>query len=352
MADIRKTRIEKLRKAMLKKKLDSILVTDLKNVFYYSGYTGTSAYLIITFDNLYLITDFRYVTQCIEQCPLFEIIDFKETDVNKLCEKFCATGFENLSISYNSYISFSKMFKNLIAIDNMILNFRAVKSADEIKSIKKAVEIADKAFSHILKFAKCGTTEIEIANEIDFFMKRNGASGGSFDTICASGERGALPHAFPTTKKLEYGDLVVLDFGCVYEGYCSDITRTFAVGDIDKEKKKVYDTVLLAQKTALENVKKGVKGLDVHNIAQNIIDKDYKGMFGHALGHSVGLDIHESPNLSPKNDKPLTCGNVVTVEPGIYIPDFCGVRIEDIVYISKNGAKVLTKSEKELLHVE
>ncbi|MBE7038072.1 MAG: aminopeptidase P family protein [Ruminococcaceae bacterium] len=352
MADIKEMRIKKLRKALKKNKMDSILITDLKNVFYYSGYTGTSAYLIISLEDLYLITDFRYTTQCKEQCPLFKIIDFKETDVKSICSKFFATGFENLSIGYNQYINYCKMFKNLLPVNDMILRFRAKKSIDEVKSIKKAVKIADDAFLHILKFAKCGVTEIEIANEIDFFMKRKGASSNSFDTICASGARGALPHAFPTSKKLEYGDLVVLDFGCVYRGYCSDITRTFAVGDIDKDKKKVYDTVLYAQKTALEAVKKGNKCSDIHNIAQNIIEKDYKGMFGHSLGHSVGLDIHENPNLSPKNDKVLETGNVVTVEPGIYIPDFCGVRIEDLVYVSKNETHILTNSPKELLYVE
>ncbi len=352
MTDIRQTRINNLRDYLLKNNMDSALITDLKNVFYFSGYTGTSAYLIITLENLYAVTDFRYITQASEQCPLFEIVDVAKSNINVLCEKLACTGFENLSIGYNEYTKFNEIFKELKPLDKAILNFRAKKGPDEIQSIKKAVKIADDAFSHILKFAKKGMSEIEVANEIDFFMKRNGASANSFETICASGVRGALPHGFPTDKRLEFGELVVLDFGCVYNGYCSDITRTFAVGEISDDLKKVYDTVLNAQLSALNMAVNGEKCSDIHNKAQKIIDKEYKGCFGHSLGHGVGLDIHEEQNLSPKNENALEVGNVVTVEPGIYIPYFCGVRIEDMIYISQEKTEILTASSKQLFYIE
>ncbi len=348
MADETLSRIKKLRRYLVKNELDSALITDLKNVFYYSGYTGTSAYLVIGLDFLYLMTDFRYITQAKEQCPHYEIIDIRQNDIKKICANLEMTGFENLSISYNSYMKFKNVFKNLICMNGAILEFRAKKSAAEIKNIKKAVDIADKAFTHILKFAKAGMTEIEVANEIDFFMKKNGAEGNSFDTICASGKRGALPHGFPTSKKLENGDLVVLDYGCVYNGYCSDITRTFAVGDVSNEAKKVYDTVLKAQKEAEDFLSAGKKCADAHILAAKIIDKSYCGYFGHALGHGVGLDIHEQPTLAPKNESVLCAGNIVTVEPGIYIPSFGGVRIEDMVCIKRDGIEILTKSDKDL----
>lgn len=348
MATETQSRIKKLRSYLVKNKLDSALITDLKNVFYYSGYTGSSAYLVIGLDVLYLMTDFRYITQAGEQCPDYEIIDIRKNDIKKMCSAFEKTGFENLSISYSSYMKFGGIFKNLFCLDDTILKFRAKKSAAELKNIRKAVKIADMAFEHILKFAKAGMSEIEVANEIDFFMKKCGASQNSFDTICASGKRGALPHGFPTSKKLEKGDLVVLDYGCVYNGYCSDITRTFAVGDVSDDAKKIYDTVLTAQRCAEEFLAAQKKCSDAHMLAENIINKSYCGYFGHALGHGVGLDIHELPTLSPKNEMLLKPGNVVTVEPGIYIPSFCGVRIEDMAVIKKDGIEILTSAEKDL----
>lgn len=348
MADETLSRIKKLRSFLIKNKLDSMLVTDLKNVFYYSGYRGTSAYLIIGLDFLYLMTDFRYITQATAQCPHYEIINVKKADIKALTANLERTGFENLSISYNAYAKFSKIFKGLYCIGNAIYNFRAKKSAAEIKNIKKAVEIADKAFEHIIKFAKIGMSETEVANEIDFFMKKNGASGNSFETICASGARGALPHGAPTEKKLEYGDLVVLDYGCVFNGYCSDITRTFAVGKVSDAAKRVYDTVLRAQKTAEDMLTSGEMCCNAHIAAENVINEKYKDSFGHALGHGVGLDIHENPTLEPRNKTILKPGNIVTVEPGIYLPGFCGVRIEDMVRIKKDGIEILTKAEKDL----
>ena len=344
-------RIAKLRNHMADEKIDSVIIKDLKNVYYYSGYTGTSAYLLITLDKLYIFTDFRYIEQCESQCPLYEICDVSKVKIEDYLSKLSNTGFENLSISYNDYLELNKKANKLIPLGDKLLEFRSVKDDSEINLIAKAEEIGDKAFHKLLSYAKEGMTEREIALFLEFHMKKLGASGLSFDTIVASGARGALPHGVATDKKISRGELVTVDFGCVYNGYSSDMTRTFAVGDISDELGKIYETVLLAQTTSLDMIKAGVKASDVHMNAHNIIQEKYPDSFGHGLGHGLGLDIHESPNLSPRNEKPLVSGNVVTVEPGIYIPHFAGARIEDVVVVTDDGCKNLTNSPKNLIFI-
>ena len=206
------------------------------------------------------------------------------------------------------------------------------------------------AFEHILPFIKPGITEREIALELEFFMKKQGASALSFDTIVAVGERSALPHANLTDKKVEDGKVVLLDYGCVYEGYCSDMTRTVAVGYADDKTKNIYNIVLNAQLKAIENIKAGVSGVAVDKIARDIIaDGGYGDNFNHALGHGLGLKVHEQPTLSPRSEDILKTGNVVSVEPGIYVEGFCGVRIEDIVIVREDGCENLTLSPKDLI---
>lgn len=344
-------KIAKLRNYMAESGLDSVIIKDLKNVYYYSGYTGTSAYLLITLVHLYLFTDFRYIEQSQSQCPMYEICDVAKVKIEDYLSKYANTGFENLSISYNDYLELNKKANKLIPLGDKLLEFRSIKDDGEISNIQKAEEIGDSAFEKLLSYAKEGMTEREIALFLEFEMKKLGASALSFDTIVASGARGALPHGVATDKKISRGELVTVDFGCVYNGYCSDMTRTFAVGDILDKLGKIYETVLLAQTTSLDMIKSGVKASDVHMNAFNIIQEKYPNTFGHGLGHGLGLDIHESPNLSPRNEKPLKCGNVVTVEPGIYIPHLAGVRIEDVVVVTDKGCKNLTKSPKNLIFI-
>lgn len=346
-----KNRIAKLRSYMADEKIDSVIIKDLKNVYYYSGYTGTSAYLLITLDKLYIFTDFRYIEQCESQCPMYEICDVSKVKIEDYLSKLSNTGFENLSISYNDYLELNKKANKLTPLGDKILEFRSIKDDNEISLIAKAEEIGDKAFDKLLSYAKEGMTEREIALFLEFEMKKLGASGLSFDTIVASGARGALPHGVATDKKISRGELVTVDFGCIYNGYSSDMTRTFAVGDISDELGKIYETVLNAQTTSLDMIKAGVIASDVHRNAHNIIQEKYPDTFGHGLGHGLGLDIHESPNLSPRNEKPLKCGNVVTVEPGIYIPHFAGVRIEDVALVTDSGCKNLTNSPKNLIFI-
>ncbi len=343
-------RLTKIKKYMESTSLDSILITDRSNMRYLAGYTG-EGYLVISKDRNCLVTDSRYTEQARIQTDGFEILDISTL---KPCEAFGglkATGFENISISYSRYTAFSKVFKKLEPINSVLLDMRAVKEEEEIKAIEKAEAIGDEAFAHILHFIKPGVSERDIALEIEFFMRKNGAEKLSFDVIAASGAHGAMPHAEPDTRLIKKGDFVVLDFGCVYNGYCGDMTRTVCVGKASAEMRKVYSTVLRAQEEALEMLKEGLPACDAHKRALDITDEFYKGAFGHALGHGVGLEVHEEPRLSVKNSKPLTKGNVVSVEPGIYLPGFCGVRIEDLVVIEDQKCRNLTHSDKKLIEL-
>lgn len=344
------TRTQRLLKLLNKKDISAMIVTDRKNVYYLSGFYGTAGYLAITQHKKLLVTDFRYIEQAKAQTTEYEVADIKDF---KLEDFFGGetVAFENETISYAEYMSLSKKTKNLVCADGILRTMRSVKDPNETEHIKKAVSISDKAFEHILKFIKPGVTENEIAAEIEYCMRKLGAERTSFDTIAVSGAHTSRPHAQPTDKKIKNGEFVVMDFGCTYKGYCSDMTRTVSVGGVSDDMKKVYNTVLNAQTSALKMLCEGVTGRQAHMCAEDIINKDYKGTFGHALGHGVGLDIHEHPNLSPKNEIPLVRGNVVTVEPGIYIPDFCGVRIEDMGVVTQNGFDDFTKSPKELIIV-
>ncbi len=343
------TRLDKLKFLMSKKGYDAVIITDRKNVFYYSGFMSTAGYLVITTDKNILVTDFRYIEQANLQAPDFEVTDANDFEILDVINGGMTVGFENESIVFSEYEAFAKKIKNLQPLDKLLLMQRSIKEPKEAEYIQKAVDIADMAFNHILSYIKPDVSEKDIALEIEYFMKRHGAEGLSFDTIVASGKRGSMPHAVPTDAKIKHGDMVVMDFGCTYKGYCSDMTRTVAVGTPDTEAIEVYNTVLKAQLSALDVIAECVKGCDAHKISEDIINQKYNGTFGHSLGHGVGLEIHEYPNLSPKNPLPLIKGNVVTVEPGIYIPSKLGVRIEDMGMVTADGFLNFTKSPKELI---
>ena len=343
-------RLQQVKKYMEDNSLDSMVITDMKNMRYLTSYTG-EGYLVLTKGTDYLVTDSRYTEQAKDQTENFEICDIAVFKPKDEFGGFENTGFENESISYQRYKAFKGVFKNLFPIDGILLDMRAVKDEEEIRKISVAEKIGDMAFEHILPFLKPGVSERDIALEIEFFMRKNGAEALSFDTIVATGVHGAMPHAEPDMRLISKGDFVTMDFGCVYEGYSSDMTRTVCVGKATGDMKKVYNTVLTAQISSLEMLKAGVKGSEVHNLAQRIIDKEYKGAFGHGLGHGVGLDIHENPRLSPKSKDVLRVNSAVTVEPGVYIPGFYGVRIEDLVIIKEENVLNLTNSPKNLIEL-
>jgi len=343
-------RLNKVKEYMGENSFDSLLVTDRKNMRYLSSYTG-EGYLVISNRSNYLVTDFRYTDQAKEQTADFEILDISSFKPRDVFGDYKLTGFENTSISFARYTAFKEIFNELRPVDSALLNMRAVKDEEEIGKISMAEHIGDMAFEHILKYIKPGVPERDIATEIEYFMKKNGAESLSFDTIVASGAHGAMPHAEPDGRPIENNAFLTMDFGCVYEGYCSDMTRTVCVGKASEKMKKIYNTVLKAQTTSLDLLMAGVRGSDAHLNAQRIIDESFEGSFGHGLGHGVGLDIHECPRLSLKSDDILKVNNVVTVEPGIYITGFGGVRIEDLVVIGDKNIINLTKSPKNLIEI-
>lgn len=349
-------RVEKLRKKMQEENLDSFLITSPYNLRYLTNFTGTTGLAVITLEKAFFITDFRYTEQAAAQAQGFEIIKnvgpiFEEVADLVQKEGLRELGFEETTVSFLEYSVLEEIIDaQLIPISGMIEEFREIKDEEEIAIIEKACSIADLAYDHILKMIQPGMTEIEVANQLDFYMRSLGASGVSFETIVASGLRSAMPHGVASKKIIEQGDLITIDFGCYYEGYVSDMTRTFAIGDPGEQLKEIYQIVLEAQLAVLEVAKPGVTGKQLDAVARDYITKHgYGEAFGHSTGHGIGLEIHEGPNVSVRAEKQFVPGNIITDEPGIYLPGIGGVRIEDDLLITSDGNRVLTHSPKELI---
>ncbi len=350
-------RLKKLRKALINKGIGAAFVTKRENFIYLSGFTGSSAYLLITQDKAILVTDFRYVEQASSQAEDYTIVQYQGKLNDTLNELLKANGIENLGfedidLNYESYMNFEKNLevKEFLPMGNTVEGLRLIKNPLEIETIKKSAGIADSAFAHILGFVKPGVSELELAAEIEHHMKKLGAKGQSFEMIVASGQRSSMPHGVASGKKLQQGDAITFDFGAIYDEYCSDMTRTVFLGQPEPKMEKIYGIVLEAQMKALEGVKAGLTGKEIDLIARDIIDKaGYGKNFGHGLGHGVGLEIHEAPRLSPMGDIKMQDGMVVTVEPGIYVSGLGGVRIEDLVVVSGQKPDILSKSTKEMI---
>lgn len=331
----------------------AVFISSYPNIFYYSGFTSEDAYLLITMDKAYIITDSRYTVQAKQQSPDFEFVDiykgFENIFKNVLQEN---VWFEEKHLSVGQYLSLKKNINNkvFVPMSDTVSRQRRYKDKIEIQKIHNAEQLGDATFSHILNFIKPGISENDIAVEVEYYMRKNGASKLSFDTIVASGVRSAMPHGTASNKTIQSGELLTLDFGCVLDGYCSDMTRTVAIGKISAELKKIYNITLKAQTNALQNMKVGMKCSNIDKLARDIIEfEGYGNNFGHSLGHSVGIEIHEMPGFSSKSVDVLENGNVVTVEPGIYIENVGGVRIEDVIAVCDNEIINLTASPKELI---
>jgi Xaa-Pro aminopeptidase len=346
-----------LREKMRTENLVGFVVTNPYNRRYLSGFTGTSANLVITSHSAQLITDFRYVEQAGQQAPDFTVVRHERDILQCVGEEVKKQGVKRLAFEqdYVTYALYQKLAGctqgvELVPVQGMIEELRLIKTPEEIKVIKEAAHIADQAFAHILEFIKPGVTERQVANELEFTMRRLGATASSFDTIVASGPRSALPHGVATDKSIQSGELVTLDFGAYYQGYCSDITRTIAVGKPDPKLEEIYSIVLKAQLNGVQNIRPGMRGIEGDALTREIIrEAGFAEYFGHGTGHGVGLEIHEGPTLSPRGEQKLEPGMVVTVEPGIYLPGLGGVRIEDDVVITEQGCDVLTSSPKEFI---
>ena len=342
----------------LPKKLDGVLILSEENRRYFTGFPSSDGILLATRNGSVFLTDSRYIEvarETVKCCEVEELVNTAK-QLPELCEKLgCKTlGIEGERISVAQAQRYRKILRPVTltaANTEKIINaLRADKTVGEIIKIKKAQAIAEDAFEHILGFIKEGVTEKDIALELDFYMLRHGAEALSFETIAISGANTSKPHGVPTDKKIQRGDFITMDYGAVFDGYHSDMTRTVAVGEVSTKQAEVYNTVLEAQLKSLSVLREGLPCADGDKAARDIIAAaGYGDCFRHSTGHSVGIEIHESPSLSPKSKDVLKAGNVVTVEPGIYIPGEFGVRIEDMALIRHSDCENLTKITKQLL---
>ncbi|MCL5057967.1 MAG: aminopeptidase P family protein [Actinobacteria bacterium] len=352
-------RVDKLRGLFPGEGIDSFLVTSPENRFYLTGFTGSSGSVLISEKEIFLVTDFRYAEQAKKQCPHCSIVMARDGIPEALQDlagkiNIRKLGCEGEIITYHQYASLEVKLADceIKPLYGFMDNLRAVKDPGEIECIARAVDLADRAFSHILPLIKEGVTENYLSLELEFFMRKNGAEGVAFPLIVASGQRSSLPHGTATEKIISHGDLVTMDFGASLAGYNSDMTRTVVVGKADEKQKEIYGIVLEAQLAGIRAVKPGVAASDVDRAARDVIvGYGYGECFGHSTGHGLGLQIHENPRLSAKDNTGLRPGMVVTVEPGIYLPGWGGVRIEDSVLVDSHGARVLSASEKDRLIV-
>ena len=353
------SKLLKLRNKMKEIGVDAVIVLDELNQHYLSNFAFTDGFLLITHSKAYLVTDFRYYEMALNSADKQFVVltpDNRKEFIDKaLADEGCKkVGFEGGSVSYDTYRGYCEKHPHLTFenIGDTIEVIRQIKDADEIAKMQKAQDITDKAFSHILKVINRDMTELDVAVELEYAMRKNGASAFAFDTISVSGDASALPHGTPRNVKLRDGFLT-MDFGAKFDGYCSDMTRTIVIGKADAEIKKVYNTVLSAQLAALDYLKAGADCGEADKIARDIINVDYDGKFGHSLGHSVGLFIHESPRLYSRGfGRKLRVGEILTVEPGIYLFGKYGCRIEDMVAITEDGIHNFTHSTKELIEIE
>lgn len=350
-------KLVKLRDSFDQLGIDGVLVTDSINRRYLTEFTGSAGTVLISKTEAYLLVDFRYTSQANAQTKDFTV---KEIDRAVIYEEIAnlaeslgikKLGFEQQHVSYQYYAEFSKYAKaDLVPLSGAVEKLRMFKNEDEIAKLKKAAEISDAAFSHILTVIRPGITEIEIANELEFHMRKLGATSSSFDMIVASGVRSALPHGVASEKVVEQGDMITLDFGAYYNGYCSDMTRTIAVGEPDPQLKEIYAIVSGALEHALSGIEAGMTGKEADALTRDFIsEKGYGEYYGHGMGHGIGLYIHEDIFMNPKCEQYIEEGMVLTVEPGIYIPNLGGVRIEDDIILKKDGIEIITKSNKQLI---
>ena len=350
--------IAKIRQAMLKENISALLLTNETDRQYATGFNSSYGYALILIDGAFFITDTRYIEAATERIKDTAVLEstneksgsailrdiLKKSDIKEL-------GVQEESLSYSSYLQLEKeLGVSFVPAQKITLSLRRSKDRFEVEHMTTAQRIAEKAFDHVLGLIKEGQTEKEIAAQLEYQMTRNGSEGMAFSTICVSGENSSRPHGVPGGRRIRRGDFITMDFGCTINGYCSDMTRTVALGSANEEMRRVYSTVLDAQLAAIAALRPGVTGSSVDKVARDIITSaGYGDYFGHGLGHSVGLDIHESPNTSPRDNSILPTGAVITCEPGIYIPGRFGVRIEDMLYLGEKGTQNLTKAPKELI---
>lgn len=347
-----KERLSKLRAWMKEEGCDLFFITSTENIFYISGFHGSAGAVLVSRDFARLYADSRYREQAMGEAKGFEILPISELS-SALEAASGRIAFEEKRMTVGEYHRFSeKSAARWVEGSACLEELRLVKDRAELDKMRQAAKIADEAFSELLSELRPGMTELQAASRLEFLMRAKGASKTSFETIVVSGNRSSLPHGKPTEKVISCGELVTFDFGCVFGGYCSDMTRTIAVGEISGEMERVYETVRLAQETAAKAIKPGMTGREADRMARDIIEKAGFGeAFGHGTGHGVGIEIHERPTLSQKGEEVLRAGMIVTVEPGIYLPGKFGVRIEDMGVITASGFEPFSKFPKTLIRI-
>lgn len=348
-------RINRLRKLMKKENIEAMIISNFSNIYYYSRFTSEDGLLLVTMKECFLFTDSRYTIQANSECVGFDVITIYKSYSQSIAEVLRGKEINNVGFEENLQYFRYKDFCDSLDVNMVGLNIESlkrIKDEEEIKMIKKSCSIADKCYKHILTFIKEGMREIEVRNEMLRYMLELGASKESFEIIVASGKRGAMPHGVASNKKIKNGDFVTLDFGCIKDFYCSDITRSFVVGSPNKKMKEIYDVVKEAQQKALEVIRPGIKAKDVDFAARDFINKmGYGDYFTHSTGHGLGILVHDDLSISPNSEIILKEGMVFTVEPGIYIEGLGGIRIEDDVVVREDGYELLTKSSKNLIKI-
>lgn len=347
---------DKIRKYISEKNIDGMLITSYENRRYVTDFTGSNGYVIITQQKAIIITDSRYTEQAQKEAKGFEIVTYNLDVLSTLKSVLMELNIKNIGYETKKLSDYdiTRLRANIdtiswIPLDNFILGYRSIKNEMEIEKIRRAVDIADSTINELCKFIKPGMTEKEVAVELEYLMAKKGSEVSAFGTIVASGKRSSLPHGSPTNKKIEKGDMVVIDFGACYEGYMSDITRTIWVGEPDPKMFVIFNIVLESQEAAINCIRPGIKTGDIDKVHREIFIKHGLEQYSlRGLGHGVGLEIHELPRIIMGGEEEIREGMVFTIEPGLYIPDLGGVRIEDIVYVKQDGCEVLTKSPKVL----
>jgi len=351
-------RIQTVREILLRDRVDGIIFSNMSNIRYLSGFSGSDGILVISSDSACLLVDGRYTTQAAAEAQHVSISQYqnkvqgieraaKELDLKKI-------GFEAAFVSVEMYDALVRRFRSmvkLVSFGKELESLRACKEIREIQVMKKAAAIASAAFAEIVREIKPGWTEQEVALQLEVTARRAGAEQLAFETIVASGENAALPHAKPSNREIRNGDFVVIDFGVKYQGYCSDETCTVAIGELTAVQKNAYRAVLRAHDEAIAFIRAGVAAADVDALTRRVLGEEYGRYFTHGTGHGVGLDVHEAPRIAPSSQDILTAGMVVTVEPGLYFPGLWGIRIEDTVLVKKNSCEIITKMNKKLITI-
>lgn len=356
------TRIKKLQAELKKRELDGVIVTHLPDVRYLCGFSGSAGMLFVSPKNVVFMTDGRYETQVAEELPadvevFIDRAHYRRLKDEKIVRKGMTIGYQSQYVTVAAYEGMTSIFKKKVKmtpVGGMIRNLTAIKTEQEVEHVKKAANIAARVYREVLEMVKPGMREIEVAMEISYLGRKHGSEGDAFDIIVASGPRSALPHGRASSRKIGTGELVTLDFGCIWNGFNSDMTRTFAVGDPGEEARKVYDVVYKSEREGVKEAKAGMKALELDAVCRKVIDDaGYGDAFTHSTGHGLGIEVHEYPPVAQRSPEEvvLTPGMIVTIEPGIYLPNKFGVRIEDDVLIEENGCRELTSASRKLIVV-